>query len=66
MTLDLVCIVQNYIPTTEKAMAVRGTWPMGIRACAGHELAGLCVRFAPIIKWHRVELLDFGPTHFAN
>ena len=24
---------------------------MGIRACVGYELAGLCVRFAPTIKW---------------
>ena len=27
-----------------------GIWPVGVRACAGYELAGLCVRFAPTNK----------------
>ena len=69
MTLDLVCIVRNYIPTTKKARrAVRGIWPVGIRACAGYELPGLCVRFAPIIKCHRVKGLGgpLWPPRFAN
>ena len=59
MTLDHVCIVRNYIPTTEKTMAGSsgGIWSVGIRACAGYELADLYVIFAPTINWHRVELL---------
>ena len=57
MTLDLVCIVRNYFPTIEKVMA-------GCNA----GFAGLCVRFALIIKWHRVELLEgpLWPPYLAN
>ena len=57
MTLRLVCVVRICIPTAEdakterSAMYVAGGYTMHV---PGMSVAGLCARFAPTIKWHRM------------
>ena len=55
----IVCIVRNCIPTPEKAMAgcFAGSVASGRTLLVlGMSAAGLCARFAPNIKWHRIAL----------
>ena len=64
MTPRRVCVVRICIPTGENAKAgctagsVAGGHTMRVPAMS---VAGLCARFEPTMKWHRIALWG---THF--
>ena len=61
----LLCCSDFCIPTTENAKAgcIAGSEASGrTMHVPGMSVAGLCARFAPTIKWHRIAL--WGP-HFG-